>query len=57
MSLGNSLVVQWLGPSAFTAGGPGLTPGQGTKIPHASSQPKTKSQSGHLGISSLAMCM
>ena len=29
------LVVQWLGVSAFIAGGPGLIPGQGTKIPQA----------------------
>ena len=29
---GNFLVVQWLGICASTAGGPGLIPGQGTKI-------------------------
>ena len=29
---GDSLVVQWLGLCAFTAKGPGSTPGQGTKI-------------------------
>ena len=29
---GNSLVVQWLGLSAFTAVGPGSIPGQGTRI-------------------------
>ena len=34
-SLGNSLVVQWLGLWTFTAGAPGLIPGGGTKIPHA----------------------
>ena len=34
-SLGNSLVVQWLALCASTAGGMGLIPGQGTKIPHA----------------------
>ena len=28
----NSLVVQWLGLSAFTAKGMGSTPGRGTKI-------------------------
>ena len=33
--LGNSLVIQWLGPCAFTADGPGLIPGRGTKIPLA----------------------
>ena len=32
---GNSLVVQWLGLGAFTAMGPGSTPGQGTKVPQA----------------------
>ena len=32
---GNSLVVQWLGLHASTAGGPGLIPGWGTKIPRA----------------------
>ena len=30
---GNSLVVQWLGLRASTAGGMGSIPGQGTKIP------------------------
>ena len=33
---GNSLVVQWLRLSASTAGGAGLIPGWGTKVPHAS---------------------
>ena len=33
--LGNSLVLRWLGPCAFTADGPGLIPGWGTKIPLA----------------------
>ena len=32
---GNPLAVQWLELRAFTAKGPGLIPGQGTKIPHA----------------------
>ena len=32
MVLGNSLVVQWLGLGTFTAEGPGLITGQGTKI-------------------------
>ena len=32
----NSLVVQWLGLHASTAGGLGSIPGQGTKIPQAS---------------------
>ena len=34
-TLGNSLVAQWLGLHAPTAGGPGSIPGWGTKIPHA----------------------
>ena len=33
---GNSLEVQGLGLSTFTAVGPGSIPGQGTKIPQAS---------------------
>ena len=33
---GNSLVVQWLRLSTFTAKCPGSIPGQGTKIPEAS---------------------
>ena len=32
---GNSLVVQWLGPHALSAKGPGSVPGRGTKIPQA----------------------
>ena len=32
---GTSLAVQWLRLCAFTAGGTGSIPGQGTKIPHA----------------------
>ena len=38
---GNSLAVQWLGLRASAAGGVGLIPGRGTKIPHAA-QPKGK---------------
>ena len=38
---GNSLVVQWLGLCAFTAGALGLIPGRRTKIPQAA-QPKKK---------------
>ena len=33
-SLGTSLVVQWLRLHASNAGGTGLIPGQGSKIPH-----------------------
>ena len=33
--IGNYLTVQWLGLHASTAGGTGLIPDQGTKIPHA----------------------
>ena len=39
---GTSLAVQWLGLRAFTAGGTGSIPGQGTKIPHAMVRPKKK---------------
>ena len=35
MFIGISLVVQWLGLCASTAGGMGSIPGGGTKIPHA----------------------
>ena len=31
----DSLAVQWMGLLTSTAGGPGLIPGRGTKIPHA----------------------
>ena len=37
------LVVQWLGVSAFIAGGPGLIPGQGTKIPHVQTESRNDS--------------
>ena len=33
--LGSSLAVQWLAPRAVTAEGPGLIPGQRTKMPQA----------------------
>ena len=33
--LGTSVVVQWLRLPASTAGGTGLIPGQGTKLPQA----------------------
>ena len=39
---GNSLVVQWLGLRASTAGGTGLIPGQGTNIPQAKRKIKYK---------------
>ena len=41
MLLGTSLVVQWLGFHAITAGDTGSIPGQGTKILQAT-QPKKK---------------
>ena len=34
-TLGTSLLVQWLRLCASSVGGPGSTPGQGTKISHA----------------------
>ena len=40
--IGSSLAVQWLVLHASTAGGTGLIPGQGTKIPHAMWQKKKK---------------
>ena len=42
--MGTSLALQWLGLRASTAMGMGLTPGWGTKVPHAMrcSQNKTK---------------
>ena len=36
--LGTSLMVQWLRLCAPNAGGPGLIPSQGTKIPQAETQ-------------------
>ena len=39
---GTSLAVQWLRLRASTAGGMGLIPGQGTKIPHAARCSKNK---------------
>ena len=41
---GTSLVFQWLKLCASNAGGVGLIPGQGTKIPHASWQKKNKNK-------------
>ena len=35
LSARNCLVIQWLGFCAFTAKGPGSTPGQGSKIQQA----------------------
>ena len=42
--MGDSLVVQWLRPTTFTAEGMGLIPGQGTKIrkPHTQQKKKKK---------------
>ena len=37
---GTSLVVQWLRLHAPNTGGLGSIPGQGTKIPHASTKPQ-----------------
>ena len=42
-SLGNSVLVQWLGLQASTAEGTGLIPGWGTKIPHATWHGQKKS--------------
>ena len=35
MTIGNSLVIQWLGLGAFTVMAPGSAAGWGTKIPQA----------------------
>ena len=40
--MGDSLVVQWLRPTTFTAEGMGLIPGQGTKIRKPHTQQKKK---------------
>ena len=45
--LGNPLVVQWLRLGTFTAMGPGLTPGRGSKILHATPKKKKKSPPDH----------
>lgn len=39
-SLGNSLTIYWLGLSISNAGDMGSSPGQGTKISHATGHPK-----------------
>ena len=39
---GNSLAVQWLRLQASTAGGTGLIPGWGTKIPYAARHDQRK---------------
>ena len=42
------MMVQWLGPGAFTAGGPGSIPGQGTKIPQATRHDQQQKQKDNL---------
>ena len=49
--LGTSLVVQWLGLQASTAGGPSSIPGRGTKIPHATGGKKKKTFSNIRALS------
>ena len=44
MQVGSSLVVQWLRPHAFNAGGTGVIFGWGTKIPRLAVQPKNKTK-------------
>ena len=46
MEKGNFLAAQWLGLSAFTAGSPGLIPGQETKIPQAALAQTKKIKTG-----------
>ena len=43
-----TLAVQWLRLRASCAGGTGLIPGQGTKIPHAMQQKKKKKKKKEL---------
>ena len=45
--MGDSLVVQWLRPTTFTAEGMGLIPGQGTKIRKPHTQQKKKKKKMH----------
>ena len=52
---GTFLAVQWLRPRAFTAGGMGLIPGRGTKIPHAVQWQKKKSYSVLHSVPKLAL--
>ena len=49
---GTSLAVQWLRLHASTAGGVGLIPGWGTKIPHAMWRKKKKKKSEHQCLNS-----
>ena len=46
---GNSLVVQWLGLRASTAGGPGSIPSRGIKIPQATQPKKGKTKNQTIG--------
>ena len=47
-SFGNSVAVQWLGLSTFTAGSLGLIAAQGTKIPQAAWRDKKKKEEREL---------
>ena len=49
VDVGTSLVVQWLGLRASTAGGAVMIPGQGTKIPHAASHNQKKKNKNKTG--------
>ena len=53
-TMGDSLVVHWLGFHAFTAKGPGSIPGQGTKILQASQVTNTHTHT-HTTISDLVL--
>ena len=52
---GTSLAVQWLRLCTSTAGGMGLIPGQGTKIPHAAPCGQKKRNSHHKAVSSKSL--
>ena len=54
ISVGNSLAVQWLALGSFTAMGPGLIPGWGTKIPQVT-WPKKKKKKINVMISGISI--
>ena len=53
---GTSLVVQWLGLRASTAGGTGSIPGQGTKIPQAVCTPIHKEGNPKVPFPEILVC-
>ena len=53
-NLGIPLVVQWLRPSASTAGSSGSIPGQETKTPHAAQRSQKKKKTHELKVKGVA---